>query len=692
MKPYSLLRKQTLFFFVAFYLSFSQVDSHAQTKWQDITTVDEVCHAYPEKMNTMLQSLDLNWPGLEEVRDAYEEDNIPLACRYLLDYYQEDNSIHYLRKVQPQVTQETNAEADSMINDIFVFYQVPDRVSRDENGHLNWTWSGPKHDIEWAWALNRHYPIRHLLDTYFGTGNPTYAKYIDMFIKDWVISSWPYPGVYSHTEMWRGLEVSFRVKAWARVFYGLMNTGYCSPATQLLILSSLPDHAHYARNYHSPASNWLTMEMTGLATIATAWPEFMQSPAWFDYSKTRLTETLKKQVYPDGAHTELTSHYHYVALTNFIQFQKLCKNANEPLPGYFNETLEKMYNYLAFTMRPDGYGVLNNDSDRDYNRERVLKAALEYKRNDWKYIASNGAKGIKPTGEPSMIFPWAGHLISRSGYDPDAHWSFFDIGPGGSTGHRHNDKLHISISAFGRDLLVDGGRFSYAGEVAAKCSKYARSSPSHNVILVDGKDQAPDPELAEALLSENHYKITDQFDYAWSDFHKFIDLEGECKHTRALLYVRGSFWIVVDKITTSQPRKIDVLWHWHPDCKVKVENGNAASSDNVKGNLTIIPLCDQKWKIALVKGQENPEIQGWYSEEYNTYEPNAATIYSTKVRSSTTFAWLLFPTEGASTNVRAEVLSQDVDKIRVKVTNQEKEEWIVSIPISDSADALVKSN
>ncbi len=636
-------RKQYLFFLVTFYLSFSQADSHAQIKWQDIKTADEVYNAYPERMNTMLQSLNLNWPGLEEVRNAYEADNLSLACKHLLDYYKEGNSIQYLRKTQPQVTQETGDKADSMINDIFVFYQVPDQVPRDKNGHLSWTWSGPENDIEWAWALNRHYPIRPILDTYFETGNPTYAKYIDMFITDWVISS-------------------------------------------------LPEHAHYARNYHAQASNWLTMEMTGLATIATAWPEFKQSPAWLEYTKTSMTETLKKQVYDDGAHTELTSHYHYVSLSNFVQFQELCKHTNEPLPGYFSETLEKMYNYLAFTMRPDGYGVLNNDSDRDYNRERVLKAALEYKRNDWKYIASNGETGIKPTGEPSVIFPWAGHLISRSGYDPDAHWSFYDIGPCGSTGHRHNDKLHISVSAFGRDLLVDGGRFAYSGEVADKFSKYARGSQSHNVILVDGKGQSPGPGLTEAPLSENHYKITGQFDYAWSAFDKFIDLEGECKHTRALLYVRGNFWIAVDKITTSQPRKIDVLWHWNPDCKVSVKNGNVTSSENIKGNLTIIPVCDQKWKIALVKGQEKPKIQGWYSDEYNTYEPSISTIYSTKVKSSTTFAWLLFPTEGASPNVRAEVLSQDADKIKVKVTNQENEVWIVSIPFSDSADAMVKSN
>lgn len=683
-------RRQYLFFIVAFYLSFSTLNSHAQTEWQETKTVDEVCTTYPERMKTMLKTLNLDLDGLKKVKEAYEKDNIPLACKYLLDYYKEGNSAEYLRKKQPLISQKTNTEADSIISDIFVFYKLPDLVPRDKNGHLNWAWSGPDNDIEWAWALNRHYPIGQLLDTYFETGNPKYAKYIDILIKDWVISSWPYPSVKSSTAMWRGLEVSFRVKVWTRVFYGLMNTGYISPATQLLILSSLPEHSHYARNYHAQ-NNWLTMEMTGLATIATAWPEFRESKDWLDYTIATMTESLKKQVYADGVQTELTSGYHYVALINFIQFQELCKNANEPLPGYFDETLEKMYDYLAFTMRPDGYGILNNDADRKNNRQWIMGAVEKYKRNDWEYIATNGKSGIKPNGGPSFIFPWAGHLISRSSYDYNALWSFFDIGPWGS-GHQHNDKLHISVSAFGRDLLVDGGRFAYRGKVANKFREYARGSQSHNVILFDGRGQAPGPKLSNEPLSENHFKITDEFDYAWNSFDRFNDLEGDCKHTRVLFYIRGNFWVVVDQIATNRPRKIETLWHWHPDCKVKVDSKKITYSENEKGNLQIIPVDNPKWNVSLIKGQEKPGIQGWYSESYNLFEPNIVTIYSSKIKSSSTLVWVLFPSEGTVPNIQTEILSQDADAVIVKVINMEEGEWIVTIPFSDSAKAMLKSN
>ena len=329
------------------------------------------------------------------------------------------------------------------------------------------------------------------------------------------------------------------------------------------------------RNFHAQG-NWLTMELSGLATVAAAWPEYKDSPAWLAYAKETMSKSLTEQVYPDGVQTELTSSYHKVALDNFSLFLRTCRQINEPLPPEYNSMLEKMWNYLALTMRPDGFGLLNNDADLVNNREQVLKAASDYHRPDWQYIATNGKTGKKPESGPSVIFPWAGQLIMRSGFDHDAQWAFFDIGPWG-TGHQHNDKLHISISAFGRDLLVDAGRFAYKGELADKFRGYATGSYGHNLILVDGKGQAAGPPATKVPLQEDHYKISDAFDYAWNSFDRFINIKGEFNHLRAVFYVRGKFWIVVDHLLTDAHHKIETLWHWHPDCKI-IASGNMVSS------------------------------------------------------------------------------------------------------------------
>lgn len=651
--------------------------------WQQITSVEDVCKAYPEKMDYIFQNLNLDYPGLEEVKIAYHNKNLPQACSLLLQHYKSLADKRFVYKPQPEVFGYPQKVADAVLNDTYVFQLVEGKVPRLPNGHLKWDYNGPEDDIEWAWALNRHYPISHILPYYFDSKDAKYGRYIDSFIKDWIIESWPYPVKRSSTAMWRGLEVSFRVKVWSQVFYGLMNSGFISPATQLLILSSLPDHAHYAREFHAQ-NNWLTMELSGLAQVAASWPEFEKSQAWLEYTVNEMSESLKGQVYQDGAQTELTSSYHFVALRNFELFSEICEYADKDLPPFFNATLEKMYNYLGMTIRPDGCGILNNDADRNNNVNKLMLASEKFNRPDWKFTASNELEGSKPENGPSFMFPWAGHLISRNNYKKDAHWSFFDIGPWGS-GHQHNDKLHISISAYGRDLLVDAGRFAYRGDVADKFRAYARGTQGHNTILIDGLGQMPDVKVTDEPLSENHFKITPEFDYAWNSFDKYYDLT-DVEHTRTLFYVRDNFWVVVDKVKTAQPQKIETLWHWHPRCKVEKQSGGVVASTNTKGNLKIIPIGKTNWKIDFILGQDDP-VQGWYSEEYNKYEPETASIYSTKINSDETFVWLLIPSENEAPRGQAKILAKNPDGIELEITNIKKGTWNLTIPYSNSKKA-----
>lgn len=539
----------------------------AQKTWKEITSVEDVYASYPEAIKNMLEQINLDHQGLEKVKAAYDRGKIVEAGKYLLEYYKNANNAPELRKEQPAKTDKMEAEADTLLKNVFVIQNVRGQVPYGEDGHRDWYYKGPNNDREWAWLSNRHSQLNSMLSTYFETGNPAYAKYIDLFLRDFILKSMPYPGVKSSTSVWRGLEVAARAKVWTRIFYGLINSEYISPATQLLILSSLPDHAHYNRNFHG-GNNWLTMEISALATIAANFPEYKKSGEWLEYSIAAMTESMKDQVYADGVQTELTSHYHNVSLHNFELFQDICNKANKELPDFFNQTIEDMYSYIAHAMRPDGFRVLNNDGDRGSDRDIILDGAKKFNNREWEYIATNGKSGTEPAEGPSYFYPWAGQLVSRSGYDAYAQWSFFDIGPWGS-GHQHNDKLHISISAYGRDLLVDAGRFAYTGEVAEKFRPYAKGSEGHNVFLIDQKGQDAGPTHAKEPLDDSHFKITDDFDYASNSFYRFIDVEGEAKHIRSVFYVRGEFWVVVDKIVTDRPRKIEALWHWHPESVVE---------------------------------------------------------------------------------------------------------------------------
>ena len=532
----------------------------------------------------------------------------------------------------------------------------------------------PKNDKEWAWFFNRHY---HLLDLFAAdqkTGNLQYIRCISDLVIDWVISS-PSKKSPKIWAQWRGLEVAYRIFHWAPIFYNLQLVDAFTPVARILMLSSIVDHAYYLRNMHSWGANWICREMNGLATIALCWPEFKSSKQWFNYANQRLRDEINEQVYADGVHKELASHYHYAALEDFQQFANLLEVSDNPVSPHFKSGLERMWNYLAYSMRPDGYSLLNSDSDRDYNRSIVNQASAVYQRPDWTYITSNGKAGNRPISEPSVFFPWAGQLVMRSGWDKLAHWAFFDIGPLGIYYHVHYDKLHLSISAYGRDLLVDSGRFRY---VRDKFWRYFRESASHNVILIDGKGQKNDIKQLHKPIKDN-CAITPEFDFAKGTYDKgFRGVKGKAIHSRAVVYIRKKYWVVIDHIHTNKPRTIESLWHFHPDCTVLIKGNSVGSIDADVGNLRIIPASDLSWKVELVKGQESP-IQGWWSRQYNHKTPNSTAIYSTQIQESTTFAWVLLPSFGVAPNLTVKKLPSPEGSVILSIKIPDEKEYKISV-------------
>lgn len=361
------------------------------------------------------------------------------------------------------------------------------------------------------------------------------------------------------------------------------------------------------------------------------------------------------------------------------------------MPPHYTDRIEEMYNYLAYSMRPDGHQPLNNDSDREDLRPRVLKAAATFHRPDWEWIATNGASGLRPD-VPSVVFPWAGIHVMRNGWDRRGHWAFFDTGPFG-TGHQHADKLHLSVAAFGRDLLVDAGRYTHEDYFSFDPKVwrgYFRSSNSHNVILLDGQGQNGGPLTVDRpLVKGKDYLNTNAFDFARGTFDAgYRGLSGKATHSRAVLYVRDKCWVVVDRIVTDRPRSIEALWHFAPACTVQTEDQTVASIDPEEGNLRIVPAGDIRWQIDLIRGQREPALQGWYSSDYGTLEENSTAVFSATIRNSAIFAWVLVPAVGTVPYVEAKLTTSKGQNALMHVTIAGEKPFTVKIPLGEGQPRL----
>ena len=237
-----------------------------------------------------------------------------------------------------------------------------------------------------------------------------------------------------------------------------------------------------------------------------------------------------------------------------------------------------------------------------------------------------------------------------------------------------------------------GGRFSYAGEMARRFRRtYATHAAGHNVILVDGHGQGPGSRRFTEPVRDRDHAITGDLDLARGFMDRFDQLEGRAVHTRTVCYVRGAFWIVLDRIETDRPRRIDVLWHWHPGCTVKCLGNRCLSVDADRGNLAIRPVGETAFEVEIVKGREKPSLQGWYSRKYNEAVPSPTSIYTSRIEGSRRFAWILIPGKGAIPDAEASMkVLKEEGVIRFDVALKGKR-FEVTIPLNDLREATLST-
>lgn len=628
--------------------------------------IAEIFPDHKRKIKKLFRRLNLKNEQFSEVQTAVKKRNYIAACSHLLDYYRENRAGDICDYKMFHRVEEDEALLEDIFNDTFTFQTVRDAIPRTSDEHLNWSYTGPNDDKEFGYFLNRQKYMFRLWDAYKRTKDEKYAVKFDELMQDWLLEN-PRPWFYRSSVQWRTLEVALRsITAWTSTFFGFQQAEGFSPATRILMLAAVYDHAEYCRKYVVKRGNIRVMILNALGSIAAFWPEFKKAKHWMKTAIAKMEpEIVNIQVYKEGPQKELTNHYHSVALLNFEHFSEIVKRNpwGLSLSSSYIDQLERMWNYYAYNMRPNGYGLLNNDADYDYVKERVIEASQRYNRTDWLYIAENGKKGEKPESS-SVVFPKAGHYIGRNGWKKNSEWCFFDFGPFG-TGHQHRDKLHISIFAYGEDLLVDSGRYWYK---RGDWRNYFRGTSSHNTIMIDGKGQNRyQKERSESIRGEN-YHLEDGYDYAFGIFNGGYGLlSGSPIHRRAFIYMHGEYWLVVDLIETDSNHQITVNWHFHPDLAIEFLQNAVRSVNLGRPNVKITHSENMSWKRKLVRGQTEPEIQGWYSREYNHKTEAYCAEFSTEINEDSAFAWVIKADPGEPMDEDARISVKQISEMVCEV-------------------------
>jgi len=624
----------------------------------------------------LFSSLNLEFPGLEDVKIYYNNGDFEKAKSAYLKFRREKS--HVLWSINPADRPKKPISTSYPAADKIMKHLIEASMNAPEaflGEDINWEYnpvdpSKPYFTKEWSWCNVNRMPFWNTLGkAYWSTLDEKYAKEWVAQMEDWVEDNpVPLEEDAGATLCWRTIESGIRMAgSWMNAYSYFLNSPSFTPEAHALFVKGIIEHGERLEkitlDFPERGGNWITMECNGLGTIGILFPELKDSKKYIEVAFDRLTRELSRQVYPDGAQTELTPGYHQVSRSNFMQLAKLAQMNHVGVPvGYFDR-LKKMYEYNLYLMDPSGNLPPFNDAGPTKTASSLMEAYDIWKDGKFLFGATLGKEGVYP-GFDSYYFRYAGYYVMRSGWKQSDNCLYFDAGPVGS-GHQHEDMLNLYLYSKGKILLTEPGTYSYD---LSLWRRYILSTPSHNTIMVDGKEQHR-ADIPECCLIKEPYKNpwvnSPLFDYGSGTYSsgyqkneyravQYMPKEyvGEkdtsVTHTRHVVFLKPYYYVVVDFLDGSGEHTYDAHFHLDaPDASVDQKSMSVRTLRKDTVQLGLYPMDTDYLKVRIVKGQENP-ILGWLPYDKR---PIPTVVYSKKEEAPAVFSTLLYPYYGKAPKV-----------------------------------------
>jgi hypothetical protein len=496
-------------------------------------------------------------------------------------------------------------------------------------------------DLRFSWELNRHQHFITLGIAYWLTGD---QRYVDAFCSQ--IQSWIEKNPLQHGINWySSMEISIRLLAWTVAFQFFRCSPEFQEKTGKTFLKSLWQQVdflstHLQSTMDDVPNNHMMAELVGLAIIGAAFPEFRAAAAWRETGLSLLNQQATAQTHLDGVDKEQATGYHRFVAELLLLIVARSRQGALPHAPVLEHTLERMLDYVLFTMTPDGTSPMWGDSDfgrtlglgqnKDFWDFRPILSAggALFGREDWKFAAGYfdeeaywllGSDGldlwntldVRLPEQTSQAFPQSGLYVIRDSWAADTDVAYFRCGSFGLGGEGHCAHAHCDLLSFvlwmgGQPLLVDSGTFTYLGS----WRDYFRLTAAHNTVMVDGNEQAlPMPnfnwkQIPEAeCINWKGKRVTGKLIYP-----------GSIEFTRELVHPHLGVWDLFDKFTGQEEHTIEWFFHFAPDLNLQNQEERL---------LMVLKQGGAFVSIQIPQNGIHYELNdGWYSNNYGDKRQN----------------------------------------------------------------------
>ncbi len=632
----------------------------------------------------LLEKINWDFPGLEVGKKYLTTGQTKNAIRELVSHIK-TRGLHWkFQQAEPGV--DPLVEADRLIRGdvcaIGLKHHFPE-------GNIDWlanpTLGTPQESPEWVWSLNRHKDWVHVAKAWQQTRVPVYVKAYLNYLTSWVTQA-PVPSIPDEKpgSVWREIESGLRVThTWFESFYAVLDCPEVSEEAILLFLAALWDHAHFLRTAPFNPTNHFIFGMTGLYTVGSEFPEFLDAKAWRERASSQLEKCLSKSTLPEGCWYELAPGYGQWVLENLLTMWENAEASGQAkeISSQLRNQLKRLAEWGIRLISPEGeLPMLNDGSPLTYTTENLRKLSNRFPESQLLQFALSQAEGKAQVPKPtwtSEALPDSGYTVMRTGWGNQDSYLLLDVGPLGGW-HGHQDALNLVAYFHGRYFLFDNGGYKYD---TSEWRKYGPSTAAHNTVIVDHQGQLRSWKSAEDPIGKNppetptpSFKTTQEWDYSSGcyvcGYGPLVHDRGKrvntyhpnpASHRREVLFFKNGpltenglfpFAVIFDTLTPLDDLEhhYEVRWHlkttsWRQDPSQKITWTN----DPGKPNLAVVALSGAE-VFHADSGVKTPELLGWWFDNQNNDPKPALTLrQSTQVKGQTHFLTLLYPFQGDPT-------------------------------------------
>ena len=321
-------------------------------------------------------------------------------------------------------------------------------------------------------------------------------------------------------------------------------------------------------------------------------------------AQSRLTAQWKYALTDEMVSVENSSNYHLLARNLIQNINLFLLRQGNDFAKSMQETLEKMDDFSAFMVRPDGKLSAFGDSP-----EQPMPYTTAKPGSYLEYSASLGEIGSPPS-MTSMLYPRSGYYFGREFWTtPENHsfsdstWVMFKSGYVSKT-HKHADDNSFLLYSKGHEIFSDAGLYGYVKE---PIYQYQISSKSHNTVIVDNNTYTiPKEEIGNSGIIKSSLCHARGYDYIIG--HNF--LYPGVKLIRHFIYFSQALFIY-DDIISADTHTYSQLFHHSEFTKLL----------NHTNNSVLLQILDTSFCVRL--SQLGTSCSDTTLHLYNGADPNS---------------------------------------------------------------------